>query len=157
MARKLKTIMMKTKIKYKLYNMKKQLLILSALFISMTVFGQKNEIKSAEKAIKSENFAAAMQAINQAEGLIANADDKTKAKFYYLKGMALYQNGKSPENIKKVGEAFNELLSIEKKMNSFKYTNDVGALLNTIISNTAKKASASYTAKDYKEAAKGFL
>jgi len=85
--------MKRIQIKNKSIKMKRQVLILSALFISMTVFGQKNELKTAEKAIKSNDFAAAIAAINQAEGLIANADQKTKAKFYYLKGKALYQNG----------------------------------------------------------------
>ena len=36
--------------------MRKQLLILSAFLISMTMFGQKDELKTAEKAIKSNDF-----------------------------------------------------------------------------------------------------
>jgi hypothetical protein len=74
------------RIKNKPITMRKQLLILSALFISMTVFGQKNELKAAEKAIKANDFAAAITVLEQAEGLIENADQKLKAKFYYLKG-----------------------------------------------------------------------
>ena len=31
--------------------------------------------------------------LSSAEGLIGSADDKTKAKFYLLKGQALYANG----------------------------------------------------------------
>src|SRR5690606_41235501 len=42
-------------------------------------FAQKNELKAAEKAIKSGNYADAKAAINSAEALIASADDKTKA------------------------------------------------------------------------------
>jgi len=75
--------------------MKKQLIILSAFFISMTVFAQNDELKNAEKALKANDFATAMSAVNQAEGLIANADQKTKAKFYYLKGYGIVSKWKS--------------------------------------------------------------
>ena len=82
--------------------MRKQLLILSAFFISMTVFGQKDELKTAEKAIKNSDYSSAIAALNQAESLIGSADQKLKAKYYYLKGMALYQNGANA-NVEEVG------------------------------------------------------
>ncbi|SNR30717.1 tetratricopeptide repeat protein [Lutibacter flavus] len=142
--------------------MKKQLIILSAFLISMTVFGQKNEIKTAEKAIKSSDFSTAISALNQAEGLIGEADQKTKAKFYYLKGMALYQNGANT-NVEEVGAAFNQLLDYEKESKKFKYTTEVGGLINTLVQNIAGKASTDYevavaskSPEDYLKAAKGF-
>ncbi|MFK5958383.1 MAG: tetratricopeptide repeat protein [Lutibacter sp.] len=142
--------------------MRKQLLILSALFISVTVFGQKNELKTAEKAIKANDFVAATTALNKAEGLIANADQKTTAKFYYLKGKALYQNGSENADILKVGEAFNKLIDYEKETKQ-KYTNEFGALLNKLISSVAEKASSDYSLAsetkepaDYMNAAKKF-
>ena len=67
--------------------MKNQILFLSAFLVSMAMFGQKDEIKTAEKAIKSNDFNAAVSAINQAESLISSADEKTKAKFYYIKNI----------------------------------------------------------------------
>ncbi|WP_457618728.1 tetratricopeptide repeat protein [Lutibacter sp.] len=123
--------------------MRKQLLVLSALFISMAVFGQKNELKAADKAIKSGDYTAAMAALNKVESLIETADQKTKAKFYYLKGKALYQNGSDKADIEKVGEAFNQLINFENKTKS-KYSSEVGELLNKLIKNIAAKASASY-------------
>lgn len=143
--------------------MKKQILILSAFVISMTVFGQKSELKTAEKAIKSNDFTAAMAAINQAEGLIANADQKTTAKFYYLKGKALYQNGSDNIDIQKVGDAFNQLIDYEEETNKQKYTNELSELLNKLITSVAEKASSDYSlaiqtkeAEDYIRAAKKF-
>ena len=143
--------------------MKKQLLILSAIFISMTVLGQKNELKTAEKAIKSNDFATALQAIDQAEGLIANADQKLKAKFYYLKGKALYQNGSNQADILKVGAAFNQLIDFERGIKSFKYTSEVGDLLNKMVADVADMASKDYDVanqsklpEDYIKSAKGF-
>jgi len=143
--------------------MKKQLIILSAFFISMTVFAQNDELKNAEKALKANDFATAMSAVNQAEGLIANADQKTKAKFYYLKGLALYQNGNPNADMQKVGDAFNELINYENQTNKPKYSSEVGVLLNKMIVTVAENASNNYSKAietkedaDYLKAAKEF-
>ena len=143
--------------------MRKQILVLSALVLSLTVFAQKDEIKTAEKALKGNDFATALSALNSAESLIANVDPKTKAKFYYLKGKALYQNGTGQVDYGKVGAAFNELIDYEKEIKTFKYTNEVGELLNKMIAKVAGDASASYDSAiqtkepaDYLKAAKGF-
>jgi tetratricopeptide (TPR) repeat protein len=143
--------------------MKKQLIILSAFFISMTVFAQNDELKTAEKALKSNDFASAISAVNQAEGLIANADQKTKAKFYYLKGLALYQNGSPNADIEKVGGAFNQLINYENETNKPKYSAEIGQLLNKMIVTVAENASNNYTKAietkedaDYLKAAKEF-
>ncbi|MFO7672295.1 MAG: tetratricopeptide repeat protein [Lutibacter sp.] len=143
--------------------MKKQLIILSAFFISMTVFAQNDELKTAEKALKANDFATAMSAVNQAEGLIANADQKTKAKFYYLKGLALYQNGNPNADIQKVGDAFNELINYENQTNKPKYSAEVGQMLNKMIIAVAENASNNYSKAietkeeaDYLKAAKEF-
>ncbi len=142
--------------------MKKQLIFLSALLVSMTVFGQKSELKTAEKAIKANDFSSAMSAINQAESLIGGADQKTKAKYYYLKGLALYQNG-AAENVKEVGAAFNQLINFEKESDKLKYTSEIGGLINKMVQNTATKASKNYETavetklpEDYVKAANGF-
>lgn len=143
--------------------MRKQLIILSAFFISMTVFAQNDELKTAEKAVKSNDFATAITAINQAEGLIANSDQKTKAKFYYLKGMALYQNGAPQADIDKVGAAFNQLINYENETNKPKYSAEIGQLLNKMIVSVAESASNDYNKAietkentDYLKAAKEF-
>ncbi|HSQ47995.1 MAG TPA: tetratricopeptide repeat protein [Lutibacter sp.] len=143
--------------------MKKQLIILSAFFISMTVFAQNDELKTAEKALKANDFATAMSAVNQAEGLIANADQKTKAKFYYLKGLALYQNGNPNADLEKVGNAFNQLINYENETNKPKYTAEIGQMLNKMIIAVAENASNNYTKAieskeeaDYLKAAKEF-
>lgn len=143
--------------------MRKQLIILSAFFISMTVFAQNDELKTAEKAVKSNDFATAITAINQAEGLIANADQKTKAKFYYLKGLTLYQNGAPQADIDKVGAAFNQLISYENETNKPKYSAEIGQLLNKMIVSVAESASNDYNKAietkentDYLKAAKEF-
>jgi tetratricopeptide (TPR) repeat protein len=129
----------------------------------MTVFGQKDELKTAEKAIRANNFSAAMAAIDKAEGMIANADQKTKAKFYYLRGKALYQNGANSADLEKVGAAFNKLIEYEKKTNKVKYSNEVAGIINDLINKLATSASTDYNTalstkslEDYDKAAKEF-
>jgi len=143
--------------------MRKQVLVLSTLFLSLTVFGQKSELKTADKAIKSKDYVAAMVAINQAEALIENADQKTKAKFYYLKGKAIYQDGAENVDVLKVGDALNALIDYENEIKSSKYSSEFGEILNKLINDIAAKASSSYSlaiqtkeAADYISAAKKF-
>ncbi|PIR14374.1 MAG: hypothetical protein COV50_03125, partial [Flavobacteriales bacterium CG11_big_fil_rev_8_21_14_0_20_35_7] len=66
--------------------MKNQLLIGFMLLATITVVGQKNELKAAEKALASNDLTLAKTSIQQAEALLATADDKLKAKFYFIKG-----------------------------------------------------------------------
>lgn len=143
---------------------KKQLIMLSlSLFIGMTTFAQKNEIKTAEKALKKKNYPAVLSALSQAESLIANADAKTKAKFYYLKGKALYADGKNPANNEKAATAFTKLLAVEKEAHSTKYSNGAAKILNDVIISINTKATDDYKAaianqdsEGYKKAAEGF-
>lgn len=131
--------------------MKKQFLILSAFLISMTVFGQKNEVKAAEKAIKANDFATALVQVNKAEGMLTGADQKTTAKVYYLKALALYQNGSKQADLKEVSAAFNELMSYEKGT-KVKYTNEIKALSQKLVTGTIEVARAAYgTAVETKE------
>ena len=70
-------------------NMKKQVLALALLGMTSVAFAQKNEVKALETAIKSEKYADTKALIAVAETVISNADDKTKAKYYYLKAKAM--------------------------------------------------------------------
>jgi len=142
--------------------MRKQLLILSAFFVSVTVFGQKDELKAAQNAINGKSYAAAMTSLNQAESLIAGADQKLTAQFYYLKALALYQDGSKQADIEKTSAAFNQLIAYEKGT-KVKYTSEIQELTNKLIASTATQASEDYKAAtiseadaDYAKAAKGF-
>lgn len=69
--------------------MKKQVLALALLGLTSVTFAQKSEVKALEKAVKSEKYNETNSLIATAESVIGNADDKTKAKFYYLKAKAM--------------------------------------------------------------------
>lgn len=135
--------------------MRKQLLFLTALLISLTIMAQKEEIKTAEKEIKNQNFPAAIVAIDKAETLIANADDKTKAKFYFLKGQAYYGNGTVTDNYVKSGIALNEVIKLETRIGS-KFSSDATIMLSKMIEKVAQDASVAYDKQEFTQAARDF-
>jgi len=143
--------------------MRKQFIVVSALLMGMAVSAQKSEIKTAEKAVKSSDYPAALAALSQAEGLINDGNAKKyKAKFLYLKAMATYANGAATDN-ESIGKSFNEVISYEKATGKQKYSAEVGGLLNTLINKVAGESSDLYNeaiaSKDlatFKTAADGF-
>ena len=130
--------------------MKKQVLVLLAFLISLTTFAQKSEMKAAEKAIKKQDYLTAQANIKKAMPLIENADDKTKAKFYYLHAMTC--SGLSKTDAKyysSAATAYNNLFEVEKKMGSTKYTKLAEPTLNTLITDLSAKGIKSYQDKNY--------
>jgi tetratricopeptide (TPR) repeat protein len=123
--------------------MKKQIIIALAFSISAFTFAQKKELKSAGKAIKSKNFAAAKEALKSAEALMGAMDEGMKSKYYYLSAEALFADGNgSPEEIDQAFENLNkvETGSFKEKVNAFK---------NTMYNDFLTKGNKAYEAKDY--------
>ncbi|PQB04322.1 tetratricopeptide repeat protein [Aureitalea marina] len=87
--------------------MRKPLLIMSAMLVTVLAFGQKKELKKAERAIKSGDLSEALAAIDQAEGMLGGADDALVAQFYVVKAEAYLANaGESDfDSMKKSAEA----------------------------------------------------
>lgn len=137
--------------------MKKQIIIALALLVTSFSFSQKDELKDAEKAIKSGNYADAKTAVKSAEPLIGNADAKTKARFYFLKGQALYANGNASNDDMDIAIAsFNEVVEIEKTDGKEKYTAEVNTMKQSMLNSFLTKANASYEKKSFLEASQGF-
>ena len=142
---------------------KKQLIMLSlSLFIGMATFAQKSELKAADKALKKKDYAGALSAISQAESLIANADVKSKAKFYFIKGMAMYGNG-SNYDIDALAETLNKVLAIEKGK-ATNYSVQASETITAIAVDLKDKAyknfqsaNVSLNVDDFKKAANGYL
>ncbi|WP_339696373.1 tetratricopeptide repeat protein [uncultured Marixanthomonas sp.] len=65
--------------------MKKQILVAGALTISVIAFGQKREIRKAERAFEDKNYTEAIAELKQAEASLANADEEEKAQYYLVK------------------------------------------------------------------------
>ena len=135
--------------------MKNQLLLLVALFICTSTFAQKDELKAAEKAVKKNDYATAVAEVDKAEALIASADDKTKAKFYYLKGQTyagMAKTDPSVSNYDAAAKSFNSLFEVEKKLGSSKYTTLAEPTLSTMITEISAVGIKSYQDKNYSAA-----
>ncbi len=135
----------------------KYVLLVSALLISVSNFAQKNEIKAAEKALKSGNAVEARTLLQQAEPLLTAATDAEKAQFLFVKGnIALDMATKSIEtskNLSEAAKAFQDLVAAEKATGKSKYTSQATTSINDIKNKLVNSAVEKGTAKNYKEAA----
>lgn len=129
--------------------MKKQLILMLALAFSVITFAQKKELKAAEKAIKTESFAEAKATLNSLESMVASMDEKSKAKYYLLKGKALYANGKGTEE-----EIEQSIQSLNKAESS--YAVEVGNLKQEMIASILTNANNNYKSNNFIKASKGF-
>lgn len=137
--------------------MKKQIVVALALLVSTFSFSQKDELKAAEKAIKNKDFADAKAAIQSAESLIGSADDKMKAKFYFLKGQALYANGAgSARDTDGAIESFKMVKDIESKSGKMKYSSDVDEMKQSMLGNFLTKANTALQEKRFSQSSDGF-
>lgn len=129
--------------------MKKQLILALAFSISALSFAQKKELKIIEKAVKNENFADAKAAIPQVESLLSSMDEKSKAKFYYLKGQTLYANGKGTDN------SLDEILASFSKAKE-NYGSEIKVLKQNMTNELLTVGNAAYENQDYSKASKYF-
>ena len=138
--------------------MKSHLFTTLLLIFSLSFsFAQKKEIKTAEKAIKSSNFANAKAAINAAESLISAMDDKTKAKFYLLKGQALYANGAgSNTDIDGALESFKMLADLESKTGKKTYSGKASEIKTQMGNALVEKGTTAYGNKNFALASSNF-
>ncbi|WP_026449926.1 tetratricopeptide repeat protein [Aequorivita capsosiphonis] len=97
--------------------MKKRILITGLAFVSAISFGQKKEIRKAEKSIKSNSYNEALDYLNEAEPMIGSVDNSMKAQYFGLKGEALLGSaGSDFAKLKGAASAFAEAISLDPKM-----------------------------------------
>lgn len=132
--------------------MKKQILTVALGFVTVVSFGQKSELKAAEKAIKKQNYTLAVSSINTAESLIASADSKLKSKFYFLKGQAF--GGK--KDYETAAGAYNDLLDFENKLGKARYSDKALPLLNALKNEVNDRAFKFHKENNFIESSKAF-
>ncbi|MGB1308501.1 MAG: tetratricopeptide repeat protein [Oceanihabitans sp.] len=129
--------------------MKKQVILILTLAFSVITFAQKKELKTVEKAIKSNNFAEAKATLSTVESMLSSMDDKTKAKYYFLKGKALYANGAGTDaDIDSAIENFNKVTG--------SYKDQVTTLKQEMTNSILTTANNNYKSSNFTKAAKGF-
>ena len=128
--------------------MKKQVLVIALLLISSFGFAQKAELKMASKAIAKNNFTEALTALSKVENLKANLDDKSMAKFLFLKVKALNGSGKLVE----AANAIDALTSFENKIGKPKYSKEATPILANLTKSLSDRGIKEYQNKNYKAA-----
>lgn len=137
--------------------MKKLVTIIGALLISISAVAQKNEIKTLEKALKNNNYSEAKSAAMAADALLSNMDDKTKAKFYYLKAQALYANGQGSTADQEMAVAsIKDLTLLEAKTGKKKYSEDAKVISQNILNGLLTGANTDIDTKNFGKAAEKF-
>lgn len=129
--------------------MKKQFVIALALLISGFSFAQKKELKSAEKAIKNNNFAEAKASLSQAKAMLAAMDSKSADKYFYLNSQALYANGAGSD-----ADIDAALKSLDNVKNL--YAAEITVLRQNMVNSFLTKGNEGYEKKDYSTASKYF-
>nr|WP_314867406.1 tetratricopeptide repeat protein [uncultured Flavobacterium sp.] len=104
----------------------KYVLLVSALMLSVATFAQKDQIKTAEKALKAGNAQEAITILKGAESASATAPDVEKAQFCFVKGNAhlalANKNEDTDKNLSDAAKAYQDLLAIEKASGKAKYS-----------------------------------
>lgn len=139
----------------------KYVILASALLISVATFAQKDQIKSAEKALKGGDAQGAIAQLKDAENLIVNAKDTEQTQYYFIQGNAYLDlaNKKVEEskNLLLAAESYKKLIEIEKTSGKQKYSTQAaasitqikGLLINSAIADTQSNKSAEGAKKLY--------
>lgn len=112
--------------------MKKQVLVAGVLLMTAISFGQKKELKKAEKALTSGETTEAMTQLDMAEPMIPGADVKLQTQFYTLRGEAFEKSaGSDLSKMKKAADAF--LKAAELDPNSTRVADGIQNLRVTLV------------------------
>ena len=131
--------------------MKKIIIILLITAMSGNIFSQKKELKIVEKFIKSEDFNSAIKNLELISNSIESSENKIKAKYYYLKGLSLYQNGESDFDMQ--NNAIKQF-KISKSLNVGDISEKSVKILQSIFNNYIEKYNSLYDNKNFTDSYK---
>jgi len=136
----------------------KYVILASALLISVATFAQKDQIKSAEKALKSGDAQGAITILKDAQNLVVNAKDVEQAQYYSVQGNAYLDlaNKKVEEskNLSLAAESYKKLIDIEKASGKIKYSTQAAASITEIKGKLINSAIADSQANKHADGAK---
>jgi len=125
------------------------------LLLSFTAYGQKNEIRVAQKELKNGNSEQALAVLSPVSYLINNAADEYRIHFYFIKGSASLDLANNKVNVSKnlsqAAIAFNDLILVESESGKIKYTPEALNALITIKKDLISSANEDLTAEKFSE------
>ena len=97
--------------------MKKRILIIGLAFVSAVSFGQKKELRKAEKAINSKQYSEALSYLDEAETMMGSMDNDMKSQFYASKGEALFNSaGQDFKKLQASVDAFSQAIELNSNI-----------------------------------------
>nr|WP_297787319.1 tetratricopeptide repeat protein [uncultured Allomuricauda sp.] len=135
--------------------MRTKLLILLAIGVSTMGFAQKDEMKTAERALKDGDAAAAKAALTSAASLIDSAKEKDQAEYYALLGNANYELAKKGDasSYKSALEAYKKVIAVEEASGKSKYTSVAQEKMGQMTADLVNSAVEDNNNKKFSEAA----
>lgn len=135
--------------------MKTKILILATMSFAMVSFAQKAELKTAEKAVKSGDMAAAKTALDGIAGMISGAEEKYQTQYYFLRGQALADLGKKGDNeaFEEAAESFNKVIEIEEQSGKAKYADETKQRIQALSADLVNSAVEDNGKQEFKVAA----
>ena len=136
--------------------MKKIIISLIVFNIFQLAFTQKKELKTVDKLIKTANYESALITLESIKDLIEESDNKIKAKYFYLRGLASYENGASSfENKLTSIKDFNEVIKIEDTSTKI-YTSKVNIIISELFNSFVLDGQKFLELKNYKQSSQNF-
>lgn len=135
--------------------MKTKFLILLALGVSAMGLAQKDEIKAAEKALKSGDIAAAKTAVEAGMATIGSADDRVQAQYYAVRGNVYSDLAKKGDAsaFQPAIDAYKKAIEVEQANGRSKYTAVAQEKLGQITSDLINAAVEDNNKQKFSEAA----
>lgn len=138
----------------------KTLLLIVTLLIFVVTRGQKQQIKTASKELRSGYPDRALIAISDLEYKILNATDEEKVDYFYIKGRSLQllaeKNTEDKVSLGLAIKAYNELLLTERNTQIFKYSHLVKSAIYDVKRKIVKDATKYSKDKNYIDSASKF-
>jgi tetratricopeptide (TPR) repeat protein len=138
----------KKKINYLINSIMKKLFYTLMITTSIFVFGQKKELKQAQKLLDQEFYNEALSVLNNSKDLILNSDKKYHAQYYYLNGWALKGNSSYLE----AHNSLKKSIEIERSMRQNKYIENANILMQQAEADLVNSAVEDNKNDDYKSA-----
>ncbi|PWA08682.1 tetratricopeptide repeat protein [Flavobacterium laiguense] len=129
--------------------------ILGLLLFIPSIYAQKEQIKEAQKELKSGNSEQVIAILSPVEYLIINASDEDKINFYYLKSSALVnllnKNGNDFRSESMAVTALKDLIRMEQEASIDKHTSEAIKTLRKIKMDLVKSAEEDLVSQNFIE------
>ena len=119
------------------------------LIFSLSVFGQKKELKSVDKLVESQEYDTALNQLLSIESMISGSELKYQAQYHFLAGK-IYSGKK---DFKAAFTAFDSALQLEAENGSSKYSLEINKLINDLSVEAVNKAIDENQNENFDEAA----